>query len=436
MRIKIQLFKTRKAGYNSVPSRIASPQNPAVGGKQITMAHHTISRIDRYSDARPASNGDGAAGAPLSDCSALTSVAEPVNPDLEQIVKEARLASNATGAAIVLARGGERICPARSGATAGDVVVYLNAHSAILHACLRTGEIQRCDDAEADSRFDAAVCRRFGLRSLLIVRVQTKNNVRGVIEIFSPRPRDFCDRDVLMLEKLVHRVAAVNIDPSETLKTPALVPDVDARPVSPPRVSRRPSLLGSRPQLKLRIPAAPSIHWTLLVTLIGLPLLMGWMLGAAAAGPAQGPTQVKSAIMVPPASLVAPPSVAPSRDPLPAEKTSQDADAATNRSDASALPVLSSPVLILEDVANALLLRRVDPEYPSEARDRRIQGTVVMKVIVGKDGSVERVSRIAGDSQLALATATAMRQWRFNPLLRNGLATGFESHITLDFALP
>jgi protein TonB len=161
---------------------------------------------------------------------------------------------------------------------------------------------------------------------------------------------------------------------------------------------------------------------------------MGWMLGAAAAGPSPAATQALAAITpTPPPSVVsssiAPAKITPAHDPPAAEQTAHDIS--TNESVAPA-----RPVLISEDFANTYLLRRVEPDYPSEARNLRIQGTLMMKVIVGKDGLVERVSRVEGDSHLAVAAATAIRQWRFKPLLRNGQPTGFESQVTLSFVLP
>jgi TonB family protein len=406
------------------------------------MAHRAISRIDP-SDPTRQTNAltplivriRGEADTPgLSKHDAASSLT-PGGTTLQQIVQQARLATTATGAAIVVASAGERICLAKSGATAGDVATYLNAHSAILHACLRTGEAQGCDDAEADSRFDLAICRRLGLRSILIVPVQNKNAVRGVIEIFSPRPNAFRDRDLSILRELADRVpACANIDLAKAVASPAIAKDIPAQPVSLAQVAPRPGAGASRPKPKVRIAVKPPIHWTLLVTLIGLPLLMGWMLGAAAAGPSPATTQAMAAITPTPAqsvmsSRVAPAKITPAHDPLSAEQTAHNVS--TNESVAPA-----RPVLISEDVANAYLLRRVEPDYPSEARDQRIQGTLVMKVIIGKDGLVERVSRVEGDSQLAVAAATAIRQWRFKPLLRNGQPTGFESQITLNFVLP
>jgi TonB family protein len=108
----------------------------------------------------------------------------------------------------------------------------------------------------------------------------------------------------------------------------------------------------------------------------------------------------------------------------------------TTRNTAATRSGTSLPVVIAEDVATASLLQRVEPEYPRAAREKRVQGSVILNVIVGKDGSVEQLIPVTGDSELAPAAAAAVRQWRFKPLVRNGKPIEFESPITLNFALP
>ena len=89
-----------------------------------------------------------------------------------------------------------------------------------------------------------------------------------------------------------------------------------------------------------------------------------------------------------------------------------------------------------EDVAEGRLLNRIEPDYPESAREQHLQGTVVLNINVGKDGTVHSLSRVAGDSQLALLAAKAVRQWKFAPLVRDGAPVSFESQVTLSFALP
>jgi TonB family protein len=95
-----------------------------------------------------------------------------------------------------------------------------------------------------------------------------------------------------------------------------------------------------------------------------------------------------------------------------------------------------TPVIVSEDVAEQHLLDRVEPDYPEFAREQRLQGTVILSVNVGKDGAVHSLSRVAGDSQLTLIAAKAVRQWRFSPLVRDGAPIDFESQVTLSFVLP
>jgi TonB family protein len=120
----------------------------------------------------------------------------------------------------------------------------------------------------------------------------------------------------------------------------------------------------------------------------------------------------------------------PSTDSVP--RSGEDKNAASK----TAGSMSASPVLIPQRTALARVAERVEPEYPAEAKAQHVQGTVTVDVIVGRDGQVEGVSPVDGDSRLLASATTAVRKWRFTPLVRNGHAVSFESHITLHFALP
>jgi TonB family protein len=125
--------------------------------------------------------------------------------------------------------------------------------------------------------------------------------------------------------------------------------------------------------------------------------------------------------------------------PMRALQSQPFTDAEANREGKSGKPKSEdqeTPVSIGEDVAEGHLLNRIEPEYPESAREQRLQGTVVLNINVGKDGNVHSLSRVAGDSQLALLAAKAVRQWKFAPLVRDGAPVSFESQVTLSFALP
>ena len=91
---------------------------------------------------------------------------------------------------------------------------------------------------------------------------------------------------------------------------------------------------------------------------------------------------------------------------------------------------------VSEDIAEEHLLNRIEPDYPEEAREQRLQGTLILDINVGKEGAVHCLSQVAGDSQLALLSAQAVRQWKVTPLVRDGASVSFESRVALSFALP
>jgi TonB family protein len=105
--------------------------------------------------------------------------------------------------------------------------------------------------------------------------------------------------------------------------------------------------------------------------------------------------------------------------------------AATREDDGSALPAPSDSPL-----GNGYLLERVEPQYPEAAKQKHVQGPVMLHALVGADGSVKELSVISGDPQLVKAATDAVRQWRFKPHQLKGKAVEFETRITVNFALP
>jgi TonB family protein len=82
------------------------------------------------------------------------------------------------------------------------------------------------------------------------------------------------------------------------------------------------------------------------------------------------------------------------------------------------------------------LLHRVDPEYPAEAEQTRLQGLVVVKASIGPDGTVKHVQPVSGPPLLAQAASDAVRWWRFQPYQVNGQTVPVETTIEVDFQLP
>jgi periplasmic protein TonB len=86
-------------------------------------------------------------------------------------------------------------------------------------------------------------------------------------------------------------------------------------------------------------------------------------------------------------------------------------------------------------VAEANLVYDVAPKYPPEAGHARIEGTVVLLAVIGKDGTVEDVRVESGLPVLAQAAIEAVKQWRYRPYLLNGEPVEVNSQITINFTL-
>jgi TonB family protein len=81
------------------------------------------------------------------------------------------------------------------------------------------------------------------------------------------------------------------------------------------------------------------------------------------------------------------------------------------------------------------IVKMVKPVYPPLAKQARIQGTVVLNVVVGQDGAVISVALANGHALLAPAAIEAVRQWVFQPTLLNGQPVEVASTIEVNFAL-
>jgi periplasmic protein TonB len=90
---------------------------------------------------------------------------------------------------------------------------------------------------------------------------------------------------------------------------------------------------------------------------------------------------------------------------------------------------------IASRVAAANLIHDVAPIYPPEAGRARIEGTVVLLAVIGKDGTVQDVRVEKGEPVLAQAAIDAVKQWRYRPYLLNGEPVEIDSQITINFNL-
>jgi TonB family protein len=411
----------------------------------------------------------------------------------DEIVHQACSISTVMSAAVVRIQEGIPISRTVCDQSFSVVFAYLTQCSA---TSWKAGLSQLCQDVENDSRFDRAAFRRLGVRSFVVMPVRNEAKaVIAIMEAFSCRPQAFCHGDLLTLKGLAQR-ASKHIAVAEQTLASQTVAFRRMEPATPSqRIMNSHGSRFSRKNRRLR-----GDVWNLLLAglTIGVAILLGWVLGrteqqttrqtlpihsVAAVQQAEAVSESHTSGPDPLANqLVTSVPLANASKPNPEHERSQSnsaihktlstsSTARSKRAKASVDDVAifengkqifprestqsetsgdqsdsekrspestnsETAVRLPERVAEERLVSRIEPDYSEHAREQRLQGTVILNVLVDKQGLVTSLSRVSGDTQLTLLAAKAVRQWKFAPLIRDGAPVSFESRITLGFALP
>jgi protein TonB len=98
-------------------------------------------------------------------------------------------------------------------------------------------------------------------------------------------------------------------------------------------------------------------------------------------------------------------------------------------------PVVPQRIRISQGVTAGLLVHRIQPPYPVLARSARIQGEVILRAVIDKDGNITDLQLVTGHPMLVPAAIAAVREWRYRPYLLNGQPVEVETTITVNFLL-
>ena len=79
--------------------------------------------------------------------------------------------------------------------------------------------------------------------------------------------------------------------------------------------------------------------------------------------------------------------------------------------------------------------KKVIPEYPAMALEKNMQGRVVLRAIIGKDGALQNVALTQEPSLLSEAVLEAVKKWRYQPRYQGGVPVEVETQITIDFEI-
>lgn len=73
------------------------------------------------------------------------------------------------------------------------------------------------------------------------------------------------------------------------------------------------------------------------------------------------------------------------------------------------------------------------PAYPAVAWQKNVQGRVAVKALIGKDGRLRNIRLVGPPSLLSGSVLKAVKKWRYQPRMENGMAIEVGTQITIDF---
>jgi protein TonB len=100
-----------------------------------------------------------------------------------------------------------------------------------------------------------------------------------------------------------------------------------------------------------------------------------------------------------------------------------------------ATPPPSRVVRVGGNIVTPKMIKKVAPEYPDLAKASRISAIIIMEAQVDTHGAVQSVNVLKGHPLFDEPAMAAVKQWRYRPLLLNGVPTEFIVTVTLTFSI-
>jgi TonB family protein len=101
---------------------------------------------------------------------------------------------------------------------------------------------------------------------------------------------------------------------------------------------------------------------------------------------------------------------------------------------ASVISKAAERVQVSSDVAS-MVTHAVPPAYPILARQMKVQGSVILQAVIGRDGLIEDLQILSGPPILAGAATEAVRQWHFKPHYVGAEPVETDAKITVNFTI-
>jgi TonB family protein len=96
-------------------------------------------------------------------------------------------------------------------------------------------------------------------------------------------------------------------------------------------------------------------------------------------------------------------------------------------------PTHPTRVTINGNAMAARVLAIVQPVYPKDLQDAHVSGTVILRAVIAKNGSVKELTPLSGPQQLLPNAMDAVKQWKYQPTVVEGAPVEVSTTINIDF---
>ncbi len=143
-------------------------------------------------------------------------------------------------------------------------------------------------------------------------------------------------------------------------------------------------------------------------------------------------TPPSSALFTPATSKLAQPRATTAFGSIPPSLKSQLAPAnppTGGNKPVDSVPLAIEPVDVPEAAERTLITENPSPAYPANAKGQ--QGTVLLQVLIGRDGTVQDAKFMQGSLLFARNAIDAVKQWKFKPYSLNGHPVSVQTQLTI-----
>ena len=91
------------------------------------------------------------------------------------------------------------------------------------------------------------------------------------------------------------------------------------------------------------------------------------------------------------------------------------------------------PKMVHTQISAAMLTYRVEPVYPTLAKQLGRAGRVELRAVIATDGTIQSLQVVSGDPLFYQSAMDAVRQWRYRATVLNGEAVEVDTFITVIY---